>query len=107
MRRDLSMLFVYVCSDRYLRNDGILGFLITQVIFKTQGAEVFRQFMLPGRVPLKVLKVHDMIEIHPFEDAANMTGMVILKKNDTTRYPISYFRWTKVDSRRPELCNIR
>ena len=96
MRRDISMLFVYACADRYLEKDGLLGFLITQMVFKTKGAEVFRRFNLPdGSMPLKVLKVHDMVTLKPFEGAANMTSMIILQKGKHNKYPIPYIFWEK------------
>ena len=96
MRRDISMLFVYACADRYLEKDGFLGFLITQMVFKTKGAEVFRRFNLPdGSMPLKVLKVHDMVTLKPFEGAANMTSMIILQKGKHNKYPIPYILWEK------------
>jgi methylase of polypeptide subunit release factors len=96
MKRDISMLFVYRCSDYGLKDGGILGFLITQMVFKTKGAEVFRRFKLPDGKPLKVLKVHDMVTIKPFEGVANMTSMIILKKGEQTVYPVPYVRWIKV-----------
>ena len=95
MKRDLSMLFTYVCADRYLNDNGTLGFLITQMVFKTRGAEVFRRFTLPDGKPLKVLKVHDMVSLKPFEKAANMTSAILLRKGEETEYPIPYIRWTK------------
>jgi methylase of polypeptide subunit release factors len=95
MKRDISMLFLYVCADRYLANHGMFGFLITQMVFKTKGAEVFRRFRLPEGVGIKVLKVHDMVDLKPFEAAANMTSMIILKKGVNTKYPVPYIRWTK------------
>jgi hypothetical protein len=103
MRRDISMLFVYVCSDRYLHDTGSLGFLITQTVFKAKGAEVFRRFRLPGGVGINVLKVHDMVTLKPFEEAANMTSMIILKKGSPTTYPVPYVRWSKL--RKVDLTN--
>ncbi len=97
MKRDLAILFAYVCSDRYLKNGGVLGFVITQMVFKTPGAEVFRRFKLPNDEPLKVEKVHDMVDIKPFEDAANMTSVVILKKGKETTYPVPYIYWKKAE----------
>jgi len=95
MRRDISMLFLYVCADRYLIHHGMLGFLITQMVFKTKGAEVFRRFRLPDGMGIKVLKVHDMVALRPFEGAANMTSMIVIKKGVNTEYPAPYIRWTK------------
>lgn len=96
MRRDISMLFVYRCSDYCLKEGGVLGFLITQMVFKTRGAEVFRKFRLPDGKPLKVLRVHDMVTIKPFEGVANMTSMVLLKKGEQNTYPLPYVLWTKL-----------
>jgi hypothetical protein len=96
MKRDISMLFLYVCADRYLADRGMFGFLITQMVFKTKGAEVFRRFRLPEGVGIKVLKVQDMVALKPFEAAANMTSMIILKKDGNTTYPIPYMRWVKI-----------
>jgi len=99
MRRDISMLFVYVCADRYLEHNGFLGFLITQMVFKTKGAEVFRRFNRPdGSMPLKVLKVHDMVTLKPFEGAANMTSMIILQKGKHNKYPVPYVVWEKKEA---------
>jgi SAM-dependent methyltransferase len=96
MRRDISMLFVYCCSDRYLEKEGKLGFLITQMVFKTKGADVFRRFLLPdGNIPLKVLKVHDMVSLKPFEGATNMTSIIFLQKGKQTTYPVRYVLWKK------------
>lgn len=96
MRRDISMVFTYLCTDRYLNDGGLFGFLITQMVFKTKGAEVFRRFILPNRTPLKVIKAHDMVTLKPFEGAANMTSMLILEKGKRTEYPIPYVRWVKL-----------
>jgi hypothetical protein len=96
MKRDISMLFLYVCADRFLENHGMFGFLITQMVFKTKGAEVFRRFRLPEGIGIKVLKVHDMVTLKPFEGAANMTSMIILRKGEYTSYPVPYIRWVKL-----------
>jgi len=94
-KKDISMLFTYICIDRYLRNDGILGFLLTQAVIKTKGAgEGFRRFRVKDS-PIKVLKVHDFSDFNPFEGASNKTIFMIFKKNRPTKYPISYIKWYK------------
>jgi hypothetical protein len=92
-KKDVSALFTYVCIDRYLKERGIFGFLITQSVFKTRGAgEGFRRFELKN-IPLKVWKVHDFVALKPFEGANNRTTAIFLSKNDETKYPIVYILW--------------
>lgn len=94
--KDFSMLFVYTSSDYYLKDGGKLGFLITQIVFKSHGAgEGFRRFRLGDKKYLKVLKAHDLVSIQPFEGAANKTAAIILKKGEKTEYPVPYILWTK------------
>ncbi|MFQ6054683.1 MAG: Eco57I restriction-modification methylase domain-containing protein [Methanosarcinales archaeon] len=96
-KKDIAMLFTYVAVDKYLKENGILGFLITQSVFKTEAGEGFRNFTLPKKEFLKVLKVHDMVELKPFESASNMTAVIILKKTkEKTEYPIQYIQWKKI-----------
>ncbi|MDO8632896.1 MAG: N-6 DNA methylase, partial [Phycisphaerales bacterium] len=78
-KKDLSMLFVYACADRFLREGGTLAFVITQTIFKTKGAgDGFRrfEFEVPSRdtvntIHLGVKGVHDLTDFQPFEGATN------------------------------------
>jgi len=95
MKRDLAILFTYVSADKYLRLGGTLGFLVTQTVFKTQGSEVFRSFSLPDGTPLKVVRVHDMVELQPFEDAANRTSLIVLRKGEKNVYPVPYVVWRR------------
>lgn len=94
--KDFSMLFTYVAADFYLKKDAILGFLITQEVFKSKGAgQGFRKFRLGDRDHLKVLKAHDLVAVQPFEGAANKTAAIILKKGHKTNYPVPYTVWTR------------
>jgi hypothetical protein len=94
-KKDIAMLFTYVASDKYLKHGGILGFLITQSVFKTKGAaDGFRRFAA-GETRLKVLRVHDLVSLKPFEGAANRTSMIVLQKGEATTYPVSYVLWQK------------
>ncbi len=95
-KKDFSMLFVYAASDYYLNDEGKLGFLITQEVFKSKGAgEGFRRFRLGEDKYLKIIKAHDLVSIQPFEGAANKTAAIILKKGEKTEYPVPYYVWTK------------
>ncbi len=53
---DLSVLMLYVAADRYLKDRGKLGFVITQSIFKTEGGgEGFRRLQLGYKEMLQFL----------------------------------------------------
>jgi len=92
-KKDVSVLFTYTCIDKYLKDQGIFGFLITQSVFKTKGAgEGFRRFKVRS-VPLTVRKVHDFVAVKPFEGANNRTASIFLEKNGKTSYPIAYILW--------------
>jgi hypothetical protein len=94
--KDFSMLFTYACADRYLKEGGTLGFVITQEVFKSKGAgEGFRRFSLPeSNTPLKVLTMEDMVDLKPFQ-AANKTNIFTLKRGDATTYPVPVVEWKR------------
>lgn len=98
---DISMLFTYVAVDRYLNKGGKLGFVVSQSLFKSSGAGTgFRRFLLPDGTPIGVLVAEDMVDLHPFEGAANRTAVLILEREKLTRYPISYSVWKRLASGR-------
>lgn len=95
-KKDLAILFTYACIDKYLKEKGKFGFLITQSVFKTKGAgEGFRRFKL-NNTYLKVKEAHDFVEILPFEGANNRTAAILIEKNEQTDYPVPYIVWQKL-----------
>jgi hypothetical protein len=95
-KKDLSMLFTYVCLDDYLKEGGRLGFIITQSVFKTEGAgDGFRRFQLGDKEHFKILQVDDLSDFQPFEGATNMTAIVSVQKGKVTKYPVEYMFWRK------------
>jgi methylase of polypeptide subunit release factors len=93
-KKDIAILFTSVCIDKYLKDSGTFGFLITQSVFKTKGAgEGFRQFQLKDTY-LKVVEVHDFADVNPFEGAYTRTAAIILKKGEKTEYPVTYMVWS-------------
>ena len=98
-KKDLSMLFTYSSFDNYLEPGGRLGFLITQSVFKTEGAgDGFRQFEYKDRESqlwyLKPLVVHDLSAMQVFEGAANRTSLFVCEKTPRPfRYPVNYTTW--------------
>jgi len=103
-KKDIAMLFVYEGLRSYLKPKGRLGYVITQSIFKTEGAaDGFRQFQLPASStgpaePFCVYKVDDLSRLKPFEGAANRTAVLCIEKGSKTRYPIHYPYWLPIDS---------
>jgi len=94
--KDFSMLFTYAAADYYLAQNGKLGFLITQEVFKSKGAgEGFRKFRLGNGDSLKVLQAHDLVTVQPFEGAANKTAAIFIKKGPPTEYPVPYTVWKR------------
>jgi hypothetical protein len=93
-KKDLAMLFTYVCIDQYLKERGRFGFLITQTVFKSMAGEGFRNFWIPPEGPaFKVTKVHDLVELLPFEGAQNRTAAIFCSKGEETTYPLPYILW--------------
>ena len=102
-KKDLSMLFVYVCIDKYLKNEGKLAFVITQTLFKTTGAgDGFRAFRYddysePGeatRYYIRPLQLLDLSRIQVFDGATNRTAVFIASKTKRSfKYPIPYEIW--------------
>ena len=94
-KKDLATLVLYAAADRYLRSGGRLGMVVTQTLFQTRGAgDGFRRFRLGNNgVPLKVLRVDDLVDVQPFDTASNWTATIALEKGSPTTYPVPYLRW--------------
>lgn len=96
---DISVLLTYVATDSYLKDDGKLGFVITQSVFKTGGGgQGFRRFELAEGTAIKVIAVDDMVEIKPFEGASNRTAVFVFQRGQKTKYPVPYNLWRKAVS---------
>jgi hypothetical protein len=98
-KKDLAMIFTYSAVDNYLEDSGLLGFVIKQSIFKTQGAgDGFRrlQFTKEGRTYyLKPLVVEDLSNMQVFEDASSPTAVFVCEKNKVAfSYPVPYSVWS-------------
>lgn len=93
-RVDVSTLMTMVAADRFLKNGGKLGFLITQSVFKGGAGAGFRNMQVPSG-PLRVLYVDDFTELQPFEGANNRTSAFVLQKGTRTRFPVTYLYWKK------------
>ena len=95
-KKDISMLLTFVAADNYLKDDGKLGFIITQSVLKTSGAgQGFRRFLLGSGKPIAATYVDDLVDLQPFEGAANRTAVMILQRGRRTKYPVPYALWRK------------
>lgn len=100
-RKDLATLMTYVCADHYVRDQGLLGFVITQSALKSSGAnDGFRQFELPDQTPLGVIHVDDLTSVRVFPSAMPRAAIIIIKKGQETSYPVPYDLWKKTSPQR-------
>jgi hypothetical protein len=94
---DISGMIAYIVSDRWLREGGILSFVITQIHFQAPSSEGFRNFELPDGTPLEILKVHDFIKVRPFPTLGNKPAVFTWKRGAETTYPVPYLVWDRED----------
>jgi len=97
------MLMLYAAADRYLKQGGRLGMVVTQTLFQSKGAgDGFRRFRLGEHGAwLRVLRVNDLVKMRPFPGAANWTATIVLEKGGRTTYPVPYVKWS-VEGSPPE-----
>ncbi|HIP66881.1 MAG TPA: class I SAM-dependent DNA methyltransferase, partial [Candidatus Nanopusillus sp.] len=95
VKRDIASLFVARCLDRFTKENGKLAFLIPFTLFKTQAGAGFREFLARGKnkTCCKVLKIHDLVTLYPFEGAVNRTAMIVVEKGGKTEFPIPCIVW--------------
>ncbi len=87
---EMASLFFCKCSDVYLKNGGIIGFVMPRsVIGGTIQHINFRRFQKP---PLKLVKILDFENIYPL---FNMPSCVLIAiKGETTRYPVVKIKYS-------------
>jgi SAM-dependent methyltransferase len=94
-KKDLSMVFFYCSLDRYCKDDGRLGFVITQTLFQTTAGDEFRRFSLPDGKKINVFAVEDWVAVEPFRPkAGNKTATVFAEIGKATSYPVPYDVWS-------------
>lgn len=95
---DISAMITYTTSDKWLKADGRLVFVITGTIFKNPSSAGFRHFKLePSNAKslhLAPISVDDMKALKPFNDAANHTVVAVFDKSKKPgTYPVPYRLW--------------
>jgi len=100
VKRDISAIFFYVCSDVYLKPHGSIAFLI-KPMYQIPSGRGFRNFdrlnkdveNIPKlKTPLKVVIVEDVTKENPFE-IGNSVSLIVAKKGEKTSYPIKLRKW--------------
>jgi len=100
VKKDLSMLFIAVSLKSYLSNEGTLAMLCPYTLFKVTAGSEFR-FLISGKkglsnekeLPVKIIKILDLVEMEPFEDSTTRTAGIIIKKGVKTEFPINVEMW--------------
>ncbi len=95
---DISVLMTYVIMDNFLKDHGKLAFVINQNLLQASGGgEGFRKFQIKEKIPVRVESVNDFVDVEPFKNLGvnNKTATIVLKKNESTRYPVLYKKWSK------------
>ncbi|MCK4818822.1 hypothetical protein KA005_23820, partial [bacterium] len=101
-KTDLSILMTYTSTDSYLKNKGSLGFVLTRSLFQAElGGWHFRQFSLPSGEAISVESINDFDPLKPFSgQAENVTCVMHLVKEKTTKYPCPWIRWEKLKNKK-------
>ncbi|MDD1505874.1 N-6 DNA methylase [Lysinibacillus sp. CNPSo 3705] len=93
---DISGMITYTVSDKWLKNEGKMVFVITQTHFQAPSSEGFRGFKINEEYNLIPIVVEDFKSLKPFADATNKTAVVVFEKSKSKllNYPVDYNVWT-------------
>jgi hypothetical protein len=92
---DLAMIFTYSAIDNYLKENGKLGFVLTQSIFQSGSASGYRRFKIHINKKFNIQSVDDMSSFQPFDGATNRTAILVCTLDRKgTSYPVPYTVWS-------------
>ncbi|WP_263322298.1 N-6 DNA methylase [Endozoicomonas sp. Mp262] len=77
---DISGMITYTVSDKWLKDNGKLVFVITQTHFQSPSSQGFRSFEINKDTMLVPTSVDDLKELKPFAGAANKTAIACFEK---------------------------
>ena len=101
---DFGMAVTYVSLDQYLKNNGIMVFLLPAAFLKsTKGGEGFRKFEIIRNgqdIPFSVLSVHDFSNVSLFTIPA---VAIKFKKNIAMEYPMNDYNMFSQVGRRSKI----
>ena len=89
---DLSSYFVYYSIDKFIKNTGLLKFVINLSLFKSNLAgKQFRQFNIKkNNTPFKIINIQDLSNYKVFQGITNSYCIFEALKGEKTTYPIPY-----------------
>lgn len=102
IKEDISVLLTYVALDQYLKDDGKLGFVVKETLFKSiKQGEGFRKFKIyPTNTAINPYRVDDLTLFKPFKDAVNRTALLFIQKGEAVEYPTNYVVWQPLNGKR-------
>ena len=102
VQMDIAMLFVAVCIDRYLRESGSLGFVITASVFRSELAgRGFRRRRLSSNGSYEFVHLDDMSELRVFDGAQNQTAVLVARNRPESRgqlLPVTHWSGSETNS---------
>lgn len=102
IKEDISVLLTYVALDKYLKDDGKLGFVVKETLFKSiKQGEGFRKFKIfPANTAINPYRVDDLTLFKPFKDVVNRTALLFIQKGEAVQYPTNYVVWQPLNGKR-------
>jgi methylase of polypeptide subunit release factors len=102
IKEDISVLLTYVALDKYLKDNGKLGFVVKETLFKSiKQGEGFRKFKIfPTNTSLNPYRVDDLTSFKPFKDVVNRTALLFIQKGEAIQYPTNYVVWQPINGKR-------
>lgn len=96
---DISGMITYTVADKWLKQKGVLVFVITQTHFQSPSSQGFRSFRINNKANLIPESVDDLKKLKPFPKVANKTAIMRLRKVGSSKrpaYPVPYRVWDKL-----------
>ncbi len=102
IKEDISVLVTYIALDKYLKDNGKLGFVVKETLFKSiKQGEGFRNFrILPTNTPINPYRVDDLTLFKPFKDVTNRSALLFIQKGQQVQYPTNYVVWKPLNGKR-------
>lgn len=102
IKEDISVLVTYVVLDKYLKENGKLGFVVKETLFKSiKQGEGFRKFKIyPTNTSINPYRVDDLTLFKPFKEAVNKTAVLFIEKGQPLNYPVDYVVWQPTNGKR-------
>jgi methylase of polypeptide subunit release factors len=99
-KKEFATLFTAAVVDRYLRDGGVIAFVITQGVWKASGAsEGFRRLDFGGIFEMAVERVEDLSAFKVFDSATTRTTTFVATKGARTQFPVNYVYWRRLGRR--------